>query len=191
MPEYRRMQAPGGTFFLTLVTYGRAPLFRAATAVELLRNVMAGVRSERPFEILGAVILPDHLHFLWELPPNDTDFSSRAGLIKARFTKALLGGAAAGTPECPSRLRHRERAVWQRRFWEHTIRDDEDLDAHMDYIHYNPVKHGVAACAHAWPYSSFHRWVRSGACAVDWCCACRQRIVRPPVFDRIARTVGE
>jgi putative transposase len=198
MPEYRRMTAPGGTFFLTLVTYERRPLLRAATTVDLLRKTMACVRQERPFALHGAIVMPDHLHLLCELPAGDTDFSTRIGMIKARFTQALRTENGVGwalptitTPESASRLKHRESAVWQRRFWEHTIRDDDDFAAHMDYIHYNPVKHALATCPHQWPYSSFHRWVREGRYAPDWQCSCEQRIVKPPAFERIANTVGE
>jgi putative transposase len=191
MPEYRRMTAPSGTFFLTLVTYERKPLFRAATAVALLRRTMALVREERPFILRGAVILPDHLHLLCELPGGDADFSTRVGLVKARFTRAVLAETGANADVCASRRRHRERAIWQRRFWEHTIRDDGDFGARMEYIHYNPVKHGLATCPHAWPYSSFHRWVREGRYAADWQCTCGQRSVHAPRFERIAATGGE
>jgi len=159
MPEYRRMDAPGGTFFLTIVTYERTPLFTERANVELLRTIIGSVQRERPFVFPGAVILPDHLHFIWELPASDTDFSTRVGLLKARFTKALGDQPATRGRVLVSRRRHRERSVWQRRFWEHTIRDEQDFETHMDYMHYNPVKHGLARCPHAWPYSSFHHWV--------------------------------
>ena len=191
MPEYRRMDAPGGTFFLTLVTYERAPLFTERANVELLRMIIASVQRERPFVFPGAVILPDHLHFIWELPVGDTDFSTRIGLLKAGFTKALDDQPATRGRVSVSRRRHRERSVWQRRFWEHTIRDEEDLETHMDYMHYNPVKHGLARCPHAWPYSSFHHWVRAGRYPADWCCTCAGRTVAPPSFDHITDRVGE
>ena len=143
------MDAPGGTFFLTWVTHDRRPILRAPTAVDKLRLSVAEVKQEHPFEIQGAVILPDHVHFLWELPAGDGDFSKRVGLIKARFTRAFDGIPSCAENICNSRRRHRERAVWQRRFWEHTIRDERDFETHMDYIHYNPVRHGLAACPHA------------------------------------------
>ncbi len=185
------MDAPGGTFFLTIVTYERTPLFADRVNAALLRSVVAAVKRERPFAIPGAVILPDHLHFMWELPAGDGDFSTRVGLVKARFTKALRGYPAAHGEVSRSRRRHREGSVWQRRFWEHTVRDEGDFEAHMDYIHYNPVKHGVARCPHAWPHSSFHRWVRAGRYPPDWCCTCAGRAVRSPCFDEIAGRVGE
>jgi putative transposase len=191
MPEYRRMDAPGGTFFLTLVTYERTPLFTERTNVELPRTIIGSVQRERPFAFPGAVILPDHLHLIWELPAGDTDFSTRVGLLKARFTKALGDQPATRGRVSASRRRHRERFVWQRRFWEHTIRDEEDFETHMDYMHYNPVKHGLARCPHAWPYSSFHHWVRAGRYPADWCCTCAGPTVAPPEFDHITDRVGE
>ena len=191
MLEYRRMDAPGGTFFLTLVTYERTPLFTERANVELLRMIIASVQRERPFVFPGAVILPDHLHFIWELPAPDTDFSTRVGLLKAGFTKALGDQPATRGRVSVSRRRHRERSVWQRRFWEHTIRDEEDLETHIDYMHHNPVKHGLARCPHAWPYSSFHHWVRAGRYPADWCCTCAGRTVAPPAFDHITDHVGE
>lgn len=191
MPEYRRMIAPGGTFFLTLVTYARRPLFRDGALVALLRATVAQIRGEHPFELRGAVVMPDHIHLLCELPDGDADYSTRMGLIKARFTRAFLAAHAVPEPVCTSRLRHPERSVWQRRFWEHTIRDDDDFAAHLEYIHYNPVKHGWVSCPHAWPYSSFSRWVREGRYPADWQCRCAAQHVMPSAFDHIARTVGE
>jgi putative transposase len=185
------MDAPGGTFFLTWVTYERRPILRSPASVARLRSAVAEVRQAHPFEILGAVILPDHVHFLWELPAGDGDFSKRVGLIKTRFTRSLDAARVVAGDLSDSRRRHRERAVWQRRFWEHTVRDDCDFEAHIDYIHYNPVRHGLASCPHAWPYSSFHRWVREGRCDADWACSCGGRYVSSPRFDEIAGRVGE
>ncbi len=191
MPEYRRSFAPGGTIFLTLVTNQRNPLFADPAAVSLLRRATAAVMQDFSFELLAAVVLPEHIHFLWELPPDDSDFSSCVGRIKVAVTCGLRARGAATDAVSSSRRRHRESGIWQRRFWEHTIRDEADFSAHMDYIHYNPVKHGRASCPHAWSYSSFHRWVRRGAYEADWCCVCYGRTAKPPRFDRIAGTVGE
>ena len=190
MPEYRRFDAPGGTFFLTLVTYGRRPLFRDADNVARLRAALSDVQQRRPLVVHGAVVLPDHLHFLWELPKHDADFSTRVGLLKVGFTRSL-GAAGQRASASPSRRRHHERDVWQRRFWEHTIRDEDDFGIHLDYIHYNPVKHGLACCPHAWPYSSFHQWVQREVYEADWCCGCRRAARVPAGLDAIASRTGE
>lgn len=185
------MDAPGGTFFLTWVTYERQPMLRSVESVARFREAVAEVKQCLPFEVLGAVILPDHVHFLWELPPDEGDFSKRVGMIKRRFTLRLDPAKRRVRNVSDSRRQHRESAIWQRRFWEHTIRDDRDFATHMDYIHYNPVKHGWASCPHEWPYSSFHRWVREGHYDVQWACCCDGRRVSPLHFDEIAERVGE
>lgn len=157
----------------------------------MFRSAVAEVKHLLLFEILGAVILPDHVHFLWELPPDDSDFSKRIGMIKSRFTRSMDGVERSVKHVSSSRRQHRESTVWQRRFWEHTIRDDRDFATHMDYIHYNPVRHGRVLCPHAWPYSSFHRWVREGHYDAHWACCCNGRRPSPPLFDEIAERVGE
>jgi len=191
MPEYRRRFVSGGTFFLTIVTHERRPILRSKDAVARLRCAVAEVMRMRPFFVVGAVALPDHIHFMWELPPNDTDYSTRVGIIKTRFTRSLPEAMRSARENSVSRRKHRESAVWQRRFWEHTVCDEEDFANHMDYIHYNPVKHGHASCPHSWPYSSFRRWARQGYYNSHWLCACDNRRVKPPCFDMIAKTVGE
>ena len=181
MPNYTRYRVEGGTVFLTLVTFDRAPIFGEPANVQRLGSVVARMKRERPFETVGAVLLPDHGHLIWRLPDDDADFSSRVGRLKALFTRAL---ARADDPtRSSSRRLHREQTVWQRRFWEHTIRDERDLAHHLDYIHYNPVQHGVASCPHAWPYSSFHRWVRTGEYPIDWYCSCGKKKPRAPTFN--------
>jgi len=190
MPEYRRKRVEGGTYFITVVTYERARIFDSTESVQLLREVVKHVRGERPFELLGAVVLPDHLHWLIKLPDGDTDYSSRIGRIKALFTKQWNSGST-DTPSSTSRQRHRECAVWQRRFWEHTIRDERDFESHMGYIHYNPVRHGLVGCPHAWPWSSFQNWVSKGYYDLDWCCSCDGRVVRIPSRVRCIRVAGE
>lgn len=191
MREYIRSHAPGGTFFLTLVTHHRAPILTLGDHVQRLRRAMFDTMRRHPFTIQAAVILPDHLHLLVELPKDDSDFSTRVSRIKARFTPD--GSAAPTRPvlQSFSRTRRREREVWQRRFWEHTIRDRNDFEAHADYIHYNPVKHGLVPCPHAWPYSSFHRHVRSGCYTQDWACSCIRPAPPPPSITRAERTCGE
>jgi putative transposase len=153
--QYRRAFTPGGSFFFTLVTQGRRPVFSSAQAVETLRGAFRSVRASRPFEIAAMVVMPDHLHCIWILPPGDADFPTRWRLIKTWVTKH---SGAAG----------RAQAVWQPRYWEHQIRDDADFARHLDYIHYNPVKHGLAASPMAWPYSSFRRHVQAGVYPANW-----------------------
>jgi len=172
MSDYRRVHTPGGTVFLTLVTYQRLPIFADAQAIADLRKAIAVMRSEMPFELTAAIVLPDHLHFLWTLPPDDCNYSKRVGRLKVLFTHALRGKKALPKNVSLSRQKHRESDVWQRRFWEHTIRDEVDLIKHLDYLHYNPVKHGLVTCPHQWQYSSFHRYVEQGMYGRDWGCQC-------------------
>lgn len=191
MPEYRRAYVPGGIFFLTLVTYHRTPLFSEPENISRLRLAIAKTRTEKPFEITGAVVLPDHIHFLWTLPPNDSAYSQRVSRMKILFTRSLRGRRSLPQNVSPSRRKHRESDVWQRRFWEHTITDEADLERHLDYIHYNPVKHGLVSCPHLWQYSSFHRWVERDTYKVDWGCTCGGRQQQIPDFAEIAEKVGE
>ena len=163
MPNYIRAFVPGGTFFFTVTLLERNRRL-LVDHVDLLRTTVENARRRRPFTINAIVILPDHLHCVWTLPEGDADFSARWHDIKARFS--------AGIPKeellSQRRLAKRERGIWQRRFWEHTIRDELDLERHIDYIHYNPVKHGHASLVSDWPYSSFHRFVRAGIYPADW-----------------------
>ena len=154
MPNYRRAIKPGGTFFLTLVTEGRAPVFAADDARAMLRHAMENCRKFHPYEQDAVVLLPDHLHLLITLPDGDADFSRRITYIKSAFTRSFLAAGGSEQPRSTSRLRQRSCGVWQRRFWEHTIRNSEDLNRH-----YNPVKHKYVCCPHAWPHSTFHRFV--------------------------------
>lgn len=173
MPEYRRAFVPGGTFFFTVVTAGRARLFDSQDNHALLHNAFARCGTQYPFEIVAMVLLPDHLHTIWTLPAMDSDFSIRWRAIKTFFTRDFLacGNAEQRLSESQSVRGHR--GVWQRRFWEHTITDVDDLRRHLDYIHYNPVKHGLANCPHQYAASSFSRWVQQRAYAPDWACSCR------------------
>ncbi len=164
MPNYKRSYY-GRTYFFTVVTYNRKPLFQDAAAVDHLRVVIRNVRSARPFDIDAIVVLPDHMHCIWSLPKGDVDYSKRWGMIKAGFTKKT--GTVIASQNA-SRLRRHEGENWQRRFWEHQIRDERDYQAHCDYIHYNPVKHGLVNEPGAWRYSSFHRFVQNGFYDAAW-----------------------
>ncbi|MEL6581019.1 MAG: transposase [Cyanobacteria bacterium J06621_12] len=177
MSDYRRMYIPGGIYFLTLVTYLRRPLFEKPGSINLLRAATAKIKAEKPFEIVAAAILPDHIHFLWQLPFNDSNYSQRISRLKVIFTRAYQKQNDSYDHISASRLKHRESNVWQRRFWEHVIRDEADFQQHLDYIHYNPVKHGLVSCPHLWSYSSFYKWVRRDQYTQDWCCVCQNRLL--------------
>jgi putative transposase len=165
--RYRRASVPGATYFFTLVTERRRPLFQFPSAVRDLEEAIAAVRSRHPFVAEAQVILPDHLHTMWTLPDGDADYSTRWRLIKSRFTRSYIGLAGAVTRNA-SRQAKREQGVWQRRFWEHLIRDEKDFARHIDYIHYNPVRHDLVAAPRDWPYSTFAQWVARGAYEPDW-----------------------
>jgi putative transposase len=186
MPNYRRLFVPGGTVFLTVATYRRAPLFRDEANVARLRQAVTTVRKELPFDFVAAVVLPEHLHVLWTLPPGDVEYPKRIGRIKVEFTHSLRGTDALPSDVCASRRKHRESNVWQRRYIEHTIRDERDFEDHMNYIHYNPVKHGLVSCPHAWPYSSFRKWVKGGAYPEDWACVCGGQTWPVPDWEELA-----
>ena len=186
MPNYRRVYQPGGIFFLTLVSHERRPIFARNGAPQLLGTCLRECAAGWPFRLDAVVLLPDHLHLLMRLPHGDSNYSNRIGWIKREFTMRWHGPQSSETLS-PSRRRERRRSIWQPRFWEHTIRDENDLETHFDYIHFNPVKHGHAQCPADWPHSSFHRYVRSGHYAKDWGCTHKP----PPNFDLIQHTVGE
>ena len=148
MPDFRRYFVPGGTYFFTLVTAGRRPLFGHEEARTLLGKIVREECKRAPFETVAIVLLPDHLHAIWTLPPGDDDYARRWQAIKAKFTVHWLASGGAEGEVTPGYRRQRRRGVWQPRFMEHTIRDEQDLHHHADYIHYNPVKHGHAqVCA--------------------------------------------
>ncbi len=191
MSEYRRYYIPGGTFFLTLVTHNRFPLFESIENINRLRNAVAKVQREKPFIILGAVILPDHIHFLWQLPPNDFNYSQRVSRLKVLFTHSLRGKKVVSGNVSASRRKHRESNVWQRRFWEHTIKDETDFQQHLDYINYNPVKHNLVSCPHLWQYSSFSRWVEKEKYPQNWACVCEGNKFQIPSFSQINHNFGE
>jgi putative transposase len=182
MPNYRRAFIPGGTFFFTIVTFQRRKIFSDPRAVELLRKVMREEQLQNPFTIEAAVILPDHLHLMWRLPDGDSKYSSRIGRIKAGFTRLLSSDIAARTVAGAKGYS----TVWQPRFWEHVIRDEQDFEGHLNYIHYNPVKHGYTKCPHEWPYSSFRKWVENSTYRHEWCCCCDGASFETPDFSAIS-----
>jgi putative transposase len=160
--NYRRNRVPGGTFFFTVTLADRHSSL-LVEHIALLRDTFRDVQSQYPFRVQAMVVLPDHLHTVWTLPPGDDDFPRRWQVLKSRFTSAVrqrsvfLAHTAKG-----------EYRLWQWRYWEHTIDDENDLQRHVGYIHYNPVKHGLVKRVADWPFSSFHRYVRLGWLNSDW-----------------------
>ena len=164
MPNYRRAWCPGGTYFFTVNLLKRHNNELLIKHINLLRESVRSVKQRHPFTIHGWVVLPDHLHCVIELPENDIDFSIRWRLIKMGFSK----GMPVIEERSSVRRQRGERGIWQRRFWEHLIRDESDYRAHMDYIHINPVKHDLVDFVRDWPYSTFHRLVNQGVYESDW-----------------------
>ena len=164
--RYRRAFVAGGSFFFTLVTEKRRPLFASAEAVDVLRCAFRSVHSTRPFALNAIVVLPDHLHCIWTLPPGDADFATRWRLIKTWFTKHC-DPALRPIPN-GMQTRRQEQALWQHRYWEHMLRDEADFERHVEYIHYNPVKHGYVVSPLEWPHSSFRRYVETGVYEAGW-----------------------
>ncbi|WFC43512.1 transposase [Pseudoxanthomonas sp. SE1] len=163
MSNYRRVWVPGGTYFFTVNLLKRRRCL-LVEHVDLLRDAFRVAGAARPFHVLAIVVLPDHLHCVWRLPEGDADNANRWAQIKSGFSRAL----PAKERRSSQRIARRERGIWQRRYWEHLIRDEDDLRRHVDYVHINPVKHGHAARAGEWPYSSFRQWVAAGEYPVDW-----------------------
>ena len=164
MPDYRRAWHPGGTYFFTVNLLQRRGNDLLTRHIALLREAVKAVRQRYPFVIHGWVVLPDHLHCVIELPPDDADFAVRWRLIKMSFSKSLPPTER----RSKVRMNRGERGIWQRRYWEHLIRDEADFCAHMDYVHINPVKHGLVRQVREWPYSTFHTLVEQGVYPIDW-----------------------
>ena len=172
--RYHRARLKGGTYFFTVVTHKRVKIFSQSDNVELLRQAFRKFIRRHPFRIDAFVLLPDHLHCIWTLPQGDADFSTRWQLIKSYFSSQfgfvgwVEGRNPTKTTTSASRLRKNEKSIWQRRFWEHLIHNHEDLRRHVEYIHYNPVKHGLTKTPGDWDYSSFHRYVDEGMYDIKW-----------------------
>jgi putative transposase len=155
MPHYRRDYC-GIYWFFTVVTHGRQRILTSETARECLRSAIKDCRSRYPFNIEAWVLLPDHLHAVWQLPEDDLNYSRRWSIIKRRFTQQYPSHCTLQPP------------YWQKRFWAHRVDDENDYARHMDYTHYNPVKHGLVDTASKWPWSSFHRTVAQELYPADW-----------------------
>ena len=185
MPNYRRARVPGATYFFTAALAERnTPLL--VKNIGLLRNALRATRRDHPFRIDAMVVLPDHLHAVWTLPDRDADFPTRWGAIKGRFSRSVreagfecragftpprIWSGRNGGVHPALRTAKGEVGIWQRRYWEHLIRDDTDFRNHVEYCHFNPVKHGLVARVGDWPYSSFHRFVRAGMYPAEWAAA--------------------
>jgi putative transposase len=163
MSRYRRANIKGGTFFFTLTLADRSNDL-LVRHIDDLRHAYQAAHNLYPFETVAICVLPDHIHAIWTLPAEDSNFPLRWSLIKSKFSRAVLGDAA----RTASKVAKREKGIWQRRYWEHAIRDDADLARHVDYIHFNPVKHGYVSRVADWPHSSFARYVAQGVLPADW-----------------------
>ena len=163
MPNYHRAFAPGGCWFFTVNLLDRRSTL-LTDEIDALRDATARTRQRFPFHIDAFVVLPDHLHAVWTLPPGDADFSVRWRWIKIRFARSLPKQERLS----PVRRARGERGIWQRRFWEHLIRDERDYARHVEYCYINPLKHALVTRVRNWPHSSFHRDVRAGIFPEDW-----------------------
>ena len=165
MTEYRRVHVPGASWFFTVNLAQRKDNRLLVNRIDSLRAAFRAVRVRHPFRMDAVVILPEHLHCIMTLPEGVADFSTRWNLIKGNFSRTIAEGERISL----SRAKRGERGIWQRRFWEHLIRDQEDFNRHVDYIHWNPVKHGWVSRVADWPHSSFHEYLRQGIYTEDWC----------------------
>lgn len=168
MSRYRRANTEGASYFFTVVTYRRRTFLCDEFVRNALRQAINKVRMQYPFTIETWVLLPDHIHTIWTLPPNDANFSLRWQLIKRHVTKQCAEQLHRAEWMTQSKTKHRESTLWQRRYWEHQIRDELDFKRHVDYCHYNPVKHALVSQVKDWPYSSFHRHVALGMYDAGW-----------------------
>lgn len=168
MATCRRSTTPGAMYFFTLNTYRRQRVLTERPIYAALKQSIRTVKEIHPFTIEAFVLLPDHLHCIWTLPKHDAGYGVRWNMIKREVS--LNTRDIITMPLTPSRQKRGELGLWQRRFWEHQIRDDRDFEKHVNYIHWNPVKHGYVKQASDWPYSSFHRFVERGVYTVDWAC---------------------
>jgi putative transposase len=168
MPNYRRWFVPGGTYFFTCVTHRRTPFLTQPLARTILHEAIDTIQKRFPFEVVAIVLLPDHWHTVWTLPPGDDRYPTRWRRIKEEFTEKWLAQGGLELVQSLSRRKHRMRGVWQKRYWEHAVRDEADLERCVDYIHWNPCKHKLVSRVQDWPWSSFQRFVAEGQYEADW-----------------------
>jgi len=168
MSSYRRNYVPGGTFFFTLVTYDRRPILTTDLGRQCLREAMSIVRGDLPFDLIAICLLPDHLRAVWVMPEGDADYSVRWKRIKHEFSTRWLAGGGSEAMVTASQKKEGRRGIWQPHYWEHTVRDEDDLERCVDYIHWNPRKHRLVRRVQDWRYSSFHRFVDAGHYEKHW-----------------------
>jgi len=164
--QYRRVYVPGGSYFFTLVTKKRRKILAEDSKIGILREAFRRIMEKQHFSIDAIAVLPDHLHCIWSLPPGDHDFSTRWRLIKTWFTKHCDVTFRENSDN--SGMKKENQSVWQHRYWEHLLRDQEDFNRHVEYIHYNPVRHGYVSRPFDWQYSSFRRYVKNGIYSENW-----------------------
>ena len=162
MPNYHRFKIEGAYYFFTVVTYKRRSLFTDDNTITVLKNAFQQVKSDRPFEMSAVCLLPDHLHCIWKMSHMDSDYSTRWSIIKRIFSKTYVKTSCVKLNQTRSRQKKRELPIFQRRFWEHYIRNEYDYWKHVHYIHYNPYRHGLVKHIADWPYSTYHRFCREG-----------------------------
>ena len=168
MSNYRRDNTAGATWFLTVVTYQRQAFLCQDKVRAALREAIGKVHSKYPFKIEAWVLLPDHFHCIWTLPDGDSNFQLRIQLIKRYVTQKCAPFLHRDELTTTSRRKRNESTIWQRRYWEHRLHSEKDFEHHMDYIHYNPVKHGLSQTPTKWPYSTIHRLTKKGVYPADW-----------------------
>ena len=163
MPKYIRSQLAGATYFFTL-TLAQCQTQFLTDNIHLFRQAYQRANALHPLTTVAICVLPDHLHAIWQMPVDDGDFALRWRMIKSNFSRNF----GANQQRSNSKIKHREKGIWQRRYWEHQIRDEIDLQRHVDYIHYNPVKHGLVSQVKDWPHSTFHKYVAQGIYTENW-----------------------
>ena len=167
MPNYRRLKTPGASYFFIVVTKNRNPVLCHPSVRKALREAITCVRINMPFTIEAFVLLPDHSHCIWTMPEGDCDYGKRWGKIKG-LVSGQCESLCDSSTLTDSEIKRGESHFWQRRFWEHQIRDEQDFYHHLDYVHYNPVKHGLCNCPSEWAFSSIHRYIAKGYYSPDW-----------------------
>ena len=177
MPNYHRDRTEGGTWFFTVVAFERRPIFCRERFRNSLNQSILKTRENHPFKINAWVLLPDHLHCVWTLPENDANFSIRWKLIKQYVSRDCQSTFRMQTEISAIKKMRRESSIWQRRFWEHRIQGEKDFENHLNYLHFNPVKHGLCQSPSQWPFSSFHKYQSRGVYSKDWAA------MEPPVYS--------
>ena len=183
MTDYRRVKYEGGYYFFTVVTHGRRDFLTEENARLCLRQSINITKEKSYFDVIAFCLLPNHLHCIWKLPEGDSDYSLRWSRIKSGFTRLYLKNGGKESRQCLSRIAKRRRGIWQRRFWEHQIRDETDLQNHVDYIHYNPLKHELVEKVEDWPWSTYHRYIKEHKYTKDRWNQVRKEIEKMNVYE--------